>query len=122
QIDPNAQRNVRLNQNLFVTLNDADTILRSVAPAYPALDSNEGRQAFHGDANHNGRYTSSDPNLAGFFFYKVTSYDAAYILMYLAAKLPFLPWDTTKPVPSWKAAESGNTSISGITADTKLVK
>lgn len=122
QLDPNAPSNVRLNQNLFVTLGDADTILKSVAQAYPAMDSVEGREAFHGDANHNGRYTSSDPNLAGFFFYKVTSYDAAYILMYLAAKLPFLPWPQPLPVPSWKETASTNTSISGVTADAQSVK
>ncbi|MDP4220676.1 MAG: FlgD immunoglobulin-like domain containing protein [Bacteroidota bacterium] len=120
QLDPLAPANVRLNQNLFVTINDADTILRSVATSLPALDSNEGRQAFHGDANHNGRYTN--PNFPGFFFYKVTSYDAAYILMYLAAKLPFLPWPQPLPVPSWKETSSDNTSISGVTADVKSMK
>ena len=79
QIDPNALPNVRANQNLFVTLSDADLILQSVAQSLPAMDSVEGRGAFHGDANHNGRYTNS--NFPGFFFYRVTSYDAAYILM-----------------------------------------
>ncbi len=120
QLDPNAPANVRQNQNLFVTLNDADTILKSVAQAYPAMDSLEGRNAFHGDANHNGRYTN--PAYPGFFFYRVTSYDAAYILMYLAAKLPFLPWPQPLPVPSWKETAGNNTSISGITADTKSIK
>ena len=120
QLDPTAPANIRQNQNLFVTLHDADTILKSVAQAYPAMDSLEGRNAFHGDANHNGRYTN--PNYPGFFFYRVTSYDAAYILMYLAAKLPFLPWPQPLPVPSWKETASNNTSISGITADTKSIK
>jgi hypothetical protein len=120
QIDPNAPGNVRLNQNLFVTLHDADTILQSVAQAYPAMDSVEGRGAFHGDANHNGRYTN--PNHPGFFFYRVTSYDAAYILMYLAAKLPFLPWPMPLPVPSWKETDANNTGIAGITADAKSVR
>ena len=122
QIDSTAPSNVRLNQSLFVTLADADLILSSVALAYPAMDSAEGRNAFHGDANHNGRYISTDPNLAAFFFYRVTSYDAAYILMYLAAKLPFLPWPMPLPVPSWKATSSNSTSVSGITADAKSVK
>jgi len=112
---------VRLNQNRFVTLHDADTILQAVAQAYPALDSVEGRNAFHGDANHTGRYTN--PNFPGYFFYRVTAYDAAYILMYLAAKLPFLPWDSaTHPVPMWKEVSGNNTSISGITADVHAVR
>jgi hypothetical protein len=80
----------------------------------------EGRQAFHGDANHNGRYTN--PTFPGFFFYRVTAYDAAYILMYLAAKLPFLPWDISLPLPSWKEASSNSTNISGITAETNSLK
>ena len=120
QIDPTAPSNVRASQNLFVTIDDADLILKSVAQAYPAMDSVEGRNAFHGDANHNGRYIN--PNFPASFFYRVTSYDAAYILMYLAAKLPFLPWPIPLPVPSWKETASNNTSISGITADTKSVK
>jgi len=120
QIDPTVPANVRLNQNLFVTLADADSILRSVAQAYPAMDSVEGGPAFHGDANHNGQYTN--PKYPGFFFYRVTSYDAAYILMYLAAKLPFLPWPQPLPLPSWKETSGDNTSISGVTADVSSVK
>ncbi|MEI8133712.1 MAG: FlgD immunoglobulin-like domain containing protein [bacterium] len=120
QIDPSALPRTRLNQNLFVSLADADLILQSVAQAYPAMDSVEGRGAFHGDANHNGQYTN--PAHPGYFFYKVTSYDAAYILMYLAAKIPVLPWAIPLPVPSWKETSTDVTNISGITADAKSIR
>lgn len=111
------------DQSRFVTLNDADQILRSRTNYFPGsdnaslgtLDSVEGGPAFHGDANHNGRYTN--PNNPGFFFYKVTSYDAAYILMYLAAKLPVLPWPDPLPVPAYKENEAVSTNISGVVAD-----
>ncbi|HET9136670.1 MAG TPA: FlgD immunoglobulin-like domain containing protein [Candidatus Kapabacteria bacterium] len=105
---------VVFNQNRFVTLADADFILGSIAQAYPPMDSVEGRNAFHGDVNHNGRYQLNP--FQPYYFYKVTSYDAAYILMYLAAKIPFLPW--LGPVPAYKQIEgSANPSITGIALD-----
>ncbi|MEP7235488.1 MAG: hypothetical protein ABI778_09355, partial [Ignavibacteriota bacterium] len=119
QIDPLAPSNIRGAQNLFVTLADADTILRSVAQKYPPMDPFEGRGAFHGDANHNGRYP--DPFSPGFYNYEVTSYDAAYILMYLAAKLPVLPWPQDLPTPSWKDDGTIANNISGVTADAQSV-
>lgn len=118
QLDNSLGSEILLNQNRFVTLADADSLLRASARAYPPLDSVEGRQAFHGDANHSGRYTN--PLYPGFYFYRANAYDAAYILMYLAAKLPFLPWPQPLPVPVYKEAgssEAGN--ISGIIADVK---
>ncbi len=91
-----------------VTTNDVLTILRSRAMNIP-LDSVFGRQAFHGDVNHNGRFTitlsgqrindttkvagppsTGHPNEVVYFY--VTSFDAAYILLYMAGKLPTLPW------------------------------
>jgi hypothetical protein len=42
--------------------------------------------------------------------------------MYLAAKLPFLPWPMPLPLPSWKETSDDVTSISGITADTKSIR
>lgn len=109
----------RNHQNRFVTLADADLVLRSRSLAYPPLDSVEGRGAYHGDANHTGRFMN--PNFPGIFFYRVTSYDAAYILLYLAAKLPVLPWPEPLPVPAYKGTESGNTVISGIFADKNVI-
>jgi hypothetical protein len=117
QLDNTQPAEIRLNQNRFVTLADADSLLRAVAKAYPPLDSVEGRQAFHGDANHNGKY--QNPLFPGYDFYRVTAYDAAYILMYLAAKLPFLPWPQPLPLPVYKESGSDANSISGIYADTK---
>jgi len=111
---------VRRHQNRFVTLTDADLILRSRAQAYPAMDSIEGRNAFHGDANHNGRY--QNPDFPGINFYRVTSYDAAYILLYLAAKLPVLPWPEPLPVPAYKSSESNGTVISGVIADNSNIR
>lgn len=111
---------VRRHQNRFVTLTDADLILRSRAQAYPAMDSVEGRGAFHGDANHNGRY--QNPLFPGINFYRVTSYDAAYILLYLAAKLPVLPWPEPLPVPAYKGTESNSTVVSGVVADNTNIR
>lgn len=119
QLDNNASAEIRLNQNRFVTLADADSLLRASARAYPPLDSVEGRQAFHGDANHSGRYTN--PLFPGFYFYRANAYDAAYILMYLAAKLPFLPWPEPLPVPVYKESGNDATNIQGIYADVKNV-
>ncbi|MBS1904198.1 MAG: T9SS type A sorting domain-containing protein [Bacteroidetes bacterium] len=103
------------NQNRFVTIADADLILGATAQAYPPLDSVEGRNAFHGDCNHNGQY--QNPQFAPYFFYRVTPYDAAYILTYLAAKIPFLPW--LHVLPSWKEAAGAETNIASIQADVK---
>jgi len=120
QLDNSIQdAEIRTKQNRFVTLADADSLLRASARAYPPLDSVEGRQAFHGDANHSGRYTN--PNFPGFFFYKANAYDAAYILMYLAAKLPFLPWPQPLPVPVYKETVNDATNIAGVYADVKNV-
>ncbi len=49
------QKHFGMQQNRFVTVNDAWNIMRSVATRQP-LDSILYRQAFHGDVNHNGRY------------------------------------------------------------------
>jgi hypothetical protein len=111
---------VRRHQNLFVTLTDADLILRSRAQAYPPLDSIEGRAAFHGDANHNGRYQNS--LFPGINFYRVTSLDAAYILLYLAAKLPVLPWPEPLPMPAYKGTESNTSVVSAVVADNKNIR
>jgi hypothetical protein len=77
------------------------------------LDSVRRRNAYHGDVNHNGRYwypstTSREdiywrdlyegdnlpaqvPSIKA-VFYQVTEYDAAMILHYISARLPYLPW------------------------------
>src|SRR5579883_18403 len=105
--------NVRRFQNRFVTLADANLILTSRANGIP-LDSVEGRNAFHGDANHNGRVYN--PTYGAYFYY-VTSYDAAYIMMYLAGKLAVLPWPLPLPVPGYKSSDIHSTDVSGIVAD-----
>ncbi len=48
-------RHIGMPQNRYVTINDAYLILNSVATRIP-LDSVRGRQGYHGDVNHNGRY------------------------------------------------------------------
>jgi hypothetical protein len=112
---PNPQ--VRENQNLFVTLADADAILVSRATGIK-LDSIEGHAAFHGDANHDGRVYN--PTYGAYFYY-VTSYDAAYILMYLAGKIAVLPWPIPLPVPGRAAGGKGNVGspadVTGISVD-----
>jgi|GEM_PF-2584900 len=109
---------VRTHQSLFVTLEDAMLILQASANNIP-LDPIEGRAAFHGDANHNGR--TYNP-LFGANFYTTTPYDAAYIMMYLAGKLAELPWPIPLPVPIYKAEDIHSTDISGITADISNVQ
>jgi hypothetical protein len=112
---PNPQ--VRNNQSLFVTVADAMAILQSSANAVP-LDSNEGGPAFHGDANHDGQVFN--PNYDAYFYY-TTPYDAAYILMYLAGKLAYLPWPNPLPVPGYKSTEIHSTDVSGVVADVSNV-
>lgn len=106
------QRHYEMPQNRFVTVNDARVIMRSIATKVP-LDSVRKRAAFHGDVNHNGRYWWPDQNTREDIywrdmyegdnlppqvpslravFYQVTEYDAAMILHYISARLPYLPW------------------------------
>jgi len=111
-------RHSGMPQNRYVTINDAYLILNAIATRTP-LDSVRGRQAFHGDVNHNGRYYY-DLTLAGAkvnipwrdeyydqninvppyvnvpsktnIFFQVSEFDGAMILHYLSARLPKLPW------------------------------
>ncbi len=111
-------RHIGMPQNRYVTINDAYLILNSVATRIP-LDSVLGRQGYHGDVNHNGRYYY-DLTMGGIkvnipwrdeyydqninvppyvnvpsknnIFFQVTEFDAAMILHYLSARLPKLPW------------------------------
>jgi hypothetical protein len=115
-----------MGQDRFVTVNDVMVILRSVATDR-RLDSLKGRQAYHADVNHNGRfyystrnwnntadtayhrraiptrslyywqdlpsdnslpYVGGDPVL----FFEATEYDAAIIMLYMAGRVPYLPW------------------------------
>jgi hypothetical protein len=104
---------IRNNQSLFVTVADALAILQAYANAIP-LDSIEGGAAFHGDANHNGQVYNPQYDA---YFYHTTPYDAAYILMYLAGKLAYLPWPMPLPVPGYKTTEIHSTDVSGVVAD-----
>jgi hypothetical protein len=108
---------VRNNQSLFVTLNDAMTVLQAAANGVP-LDSIEGANAFHGDCNHNGQVYN--PTYGAYFYY-TTPYDAAYIMMYLAGKLAQLPWPTPLPVPGFKSSDIHSTEVSGVVADVSNV-
>ncbi len=112
---PNPQ--IRNNQSLFVTVADAMAILQASANGVP-LDSNVGGPAFHGDANHDGQVFN--PTYAAFYYY-TTPYDAAYILMYLAGKLAYLPWPNPLPVPGYKTTEIHSTDVSGVVADVSNV-
>ncbi|MCS7169342.1 MAG: hypothetical protein NZ949_01825 [Candidatus Kapabacteria bacterium] len=115
-----------MGQDRFVTVNDVMMILRSVATDR-RLDSLKGRQAYHGDVNHNGRFYYSTRNRANtadssyhrraittrslyywqdlpsdnslpyiggdpVLFFEATEYDAAIIMLYMAARVPYLPW------------------------------
>jgi len=113
----NSNDTIRRNQSRFVTLQDADMILVSRANNIP-LDSIEGHAAFHGDANHNGRFYN--PTYGAYFYY-VTSYDAAYIMLYLAGKLAVLPWPYPLPVPAYKSTDMHSTDVSGVVADASNV-
>ncbi len=108
---------VRGNQSLFVTLDDAMLVLLSAASGIP-LDSIEGGNAFHGDANHTGQVYN--PSYGAYFYY-TTPYDAAYIMMYLAGKLSGLPWPSNLPVPGYKTSDIHTTNVSGVIADVSNV-
>lgn len=119
-------------QNRYVTVSDAREIINSIATKMP-LDSIKGRAAFHGDVNHNGRfiYTADGEkydiywrsaefnddlplNLIGSakqLMFQVTEYDAAMILHYLAARLPYLPW-TLDTIPMYgKVVDAPATAV-----------
>lgn len=134
-------------QNRFVTVNDARTIMISVATDTP-LDSVIGRQAYHGDVNHDGRfyyYTTKTNEVKKEYIKKrsklynedlpqdkiskpeqllfhANELDAALILHYIGARVPYLPWilDTVvyygkKNIAVNEAVAFGNpeTSING---------
>ncbi len=106
-------KHFRMPQNRFVTIEDARVIMHSIATSVP-LDSVRGREAFHGDVNHNGRFYYNRFGVKTFIpwrskyywqdmpddvynpeiqiLYQVTEYDASMILHYLAARIPTLPW------------------------------
>ncbi len=111
-----SERHFGLPQSRYVTFNDVRLILRSMATQVP-LDSVRRRAAYHGDVNHSGRYyyrtvspgvtqkievTTQSENYFDDLpsevtslkkvFYQVNEHDAAWIMSYLAANIPSLPW------------------------------
>lgn len=99
-------------QNRFVTVNDVRLIMKSVASNIP-LDPVRRRQAYHADVNHNGRYyyandgsivnitkkskvfTDDLPNEISSvkqILFEANEHDAAFILSYMAGRVPELPW------------------------------
>ncbi len=115
-------------QNRFVTVNDARIIMKAVAYEKP-LDSVRRRAAFYGDVNHNGRFyynnslqrisikkrskheTDDLPNEVASIkqiFYEANEADAAVILAYISARVPFLPW-VLDTIP--RIGKLGNASI-----------
>jgi hypothetical protein len=128
------ERHAGRPQNIFVTANDALTILRAVATGIP-LDSLYRRPAFKGDVDHNGRYyystrkwdntddttrhrreirtrslyyTDDLPNDNSLdirsIYFYVNAYDAALIMHYLGGRIPELPWLIDSVVPAGKLA------------------
>ena len=108
----NGQKHYGMDQSRFVTVNDARLIMRSVVTGFK-LDSVRKRAAYHGDVNHNGRYwydnngvrqdipwrdmyygsnLPTGVNSIKRIFFQVTEYDAAMILHYMSARIPYLPW------------------------------
>lgn len=104
-------------QSRFVTVNDVRLIMKSIASNIP-LDPVRRRQAYHGDVNHNGRYYfANDLSVVNIYkkskvftddlpneissvkqiLFEANEHDAAYILAYMAGRVPELPWllDTT---------------------------
>ncbi len=117
-------------QNRFVTVNDARLILKSVATGIP-LDPVRRRAAYHADVNHNGRYyynndgkkikitkrskvfTDDLPNEISSIkqvLFEANEYDAAWILRYIGARVPELPWlyDTSVNYGKLAAEEHAN--------------
>lgn len=121
-------------QNRFVTVNDVREIMTSMSNRIP-LDSINGRAAFHGDINHNGRFiyriTGSGKEKVNILtkskeynqdlplqdignekqiMFQVTEYDAALIMHYLAGRLPLLPW-TLDFVPIYGKVDANTEGI-----------
>lgn len=106
-----------LPQNRFVTVNDVLIVMRSISTALP-LDPVRGRQGYHADVNHSGRYyyeANGSKTLIPFkdslytdniqrpaaginapspkaVRYEANEYDAALILHYISGRLTLLPW------------------------------
>lgn len=105
-------------QSRFVTANDVRQIMISVATNVP-LDSVVGRQAYHGDVNHDGRFFYYNDPVTGkpvkefvkkrskFYtqdiplakvanpnqiMFQANELDAALILHYMGVRVPYLPW------------------------------
>ena len=106
-----------MTQSRFVTVNDVRLIMKSISSGIP-LDPVRRRQAYHADVNHNGRFyydnngdiihikkrskvfTDDLPNEISSvkqILFEANEHDAAYILAYMAGRVPELPWvlDTT---------------------------
>lgn len=121
QLDPNLPDYIRLDQKRFVTFLDVIRILRHQATRQVPFDSTFGRHGYHGDVNHDGRFYYSTRNYNNTvdtlvhvvhypiksdnentpppldnsfngFLYDADAFDASLIMLYLAAKLPVLPW------------------------------
>lgn len=126
------QRHYDMAQNRYVTVNDARLIIKSVATKIP-LDPIRRRSAYHGDVNHNGRYYYDQNGVRKNIIWKnenyadslpdeissikqlrfeANEYDAAIILKYISARVPYLPWllDTI-PVYGKVSAEDIATNI-----------
>jgi hypothetical protein len=106
------RKHYTLPQNRFVTVNDVRLILKSVATGIP-LDPVRRREAYHGDVNHNGRYyfnnqnekilvkkkslvfTDDLPNEISSVkqvLFQANESDAAWMMLYMSAKITELPW------------------------------
>jgi len=122
------------NQSRYVTVNDARLVLKSVAMEVP-LDPVKGREAYHADVDHNGRYyydangkvktikTKTQnywDSLPGEIsslrqiLFAANEYDAALILQFLAAKVPYLPWFPSVDTVVIKGKVNDETTSSGI--------
>lgn len=114
-----------MNQNRFVTINDARLIMKSIATNTP-LDPVRRRAAYHADVNHNGRYyfdangvkklvpwrdldysenLPTEVSSIKQIRFEANEYDAALIVAYLGAKVPELPWTIDYVVEYGKKAE-----------------
>jgi len=121
QLDANLPQYIRDDQKRFVTFLDVIRILRHQATRLVPFDSTFGRHGYHGDVNHDGRFYYSTRNYNNAvdsaahvvdypvksdnentpppldnsfngFLYDADAFDASLIMLYLAAKLPVLPW------------------------------
>lgn len=125
-------------QAKYVTVNDVRIILKSIVNHIP-LDPVKGREAYHADVDHNGRYyydingnivpiktktmnywdsLPGEVSSLKQILFSANEFDAARILHYLSGRAPYLPWllDTVPNFGKQNSEENYTLTIGNIIA------